>query len=262
MNPLQTAEQIKHLLSTVTWPGGSQDAVFGTRSVHVFAGTPTEEQIPAGFPWALVTFEPGEADEDHPEFIRQSFNILHACEVAGDPLGEFSIIGGSAADLGKSAGRGSAEVGARVRAAVADLTGIDGSKVIVSLTQPGAPTPVGRGRHIVVDEHTVEAWCLSQLHYAAPQEVVNTAGSLAWLGPHCSDRYDFVQYRVVEKAGSDPSTDPTDGTVVYTGSAAAAPGVASSGNTYTVFADYSSRGQSGVIEGSSEPERGSYIAVP
>ena len=69
MNPWQMAQQIKHKLTTVAWTVGATDVVFGTRGVHVFAGRPTEEQIPAGFPWALVGIDGGNADPDHPEFI-------------------------------------------------------------------------------------------------------------------------------------------------------------------------------------------------
>jgi len=169
MNPLQIAQQIKHVLATLTWPGGSQDLVFGARGVFVFAGTPTEEQIPAGFPWAMVGLDTGTPDEDQPELIRQGLTILMAAEVAGDPLGEFSMIGGAAADLGKSVGRGILEVMSVARPAIQDLVTSDGAQIMVSSASFGTPATLGGGRHIAVSELNIEALCVSSLHYASPQ---------------------------------------------------------------------------------------------
>ena len=254
------AQQLKHELETVVWPTGSGDLVFGGRGVHVFAGTPNEDQIPPGFPWCLVGIDNGEADVDSPEFITQGYTLLIAAEVAGDPLGEFSIIGGSVADLGKSVGRGVGEVAERVRFAVGNLIGIDGAQIMVSATSTGSPTPLGRGRHLVLDEMSLTALCTSSLHYTAPQSLAVVSGTWTWLGPHCSDRFDFLQYRLVSKTGIVPSTDPTDGTVEYTGTAATVDVVAASGKTFTIFADYNARGGSSV-DGSSDPEVGSYVVV-
>lgn len=262
MNTWQMAQQIQAALQAVTWGVGSDEVVFGTHGVFVFAGSPTEEQIPPDCPWCLVGIEPGENDDDAPDFLLQRFNLLYASEVAGDPLGEQAIMGGAAPDLGKSAGRGVAEVAARVFAAVGDLTGADGAKVLVSASSTGAPAPIGRGRHLVLGERTLECYCTEALAYAAPQVVRRTGANLAWEGSHCAARFDFLRYRVVQKAGTNPSSDPTDGTVVYTGTAAAAVGIVSAGNTYTVFADYSARGQAGpVVEGSSDPEVGAYVVA-
>jgi hypothetical protein len=64
----------------------------------------------------------------------------------------------------------------------------------------------------------------------------------------------------VQKSGSTPSTDPSDGTVIYTGTAPTLTGLAVVGNTYTVFADYDARGNN-IVDGSSSPVVGSYRAV-
>lgn len=264
MNPLQMALQIKHKLQEVAWPLGSGEVVFGSYGVAIFAGTPNEEQFPAGYPWVLVTPGSGRMDPDHPELITQTFGLMVAAEVAGDPQGEFALVGGSISDLGKSAGRGVMEVSERARFAVQDLTGADGAKIIVTSTSTGGPFTMGQGRHIAVAELTLECLCTSQEHYAAPQHLTHTGGdggTWSWEGAHCSDRFDFLQYRLVQKAGSSPSTDPSDGTVLYTGTTASTTGSATSGNTYTVFADYDARG-GGAVEDSSEPEVGSYVVVP
>ena len=261
MNPYQMAQQIKHRLQTITWPGGSTDVVFGARGVAVFAGLPTEEQIPVGFPWALVGIEGGEPDDEDETILNQRFNLVWAANVGGDPLGEHALIGGAVADLGKSAGRGVAELANRVRAAVGHLVAIDGAQVTVGTSSTGSPAPFGRGRHLALDEMSLEAICTAGLHYAAPQVLIRSGSVFSWSGAQCSERFDFLQYRIVEKAGSF-SADPSDGTVVSTGTADTGVDVTTviGGRYYTVFADYNSRGGS-TVEGSSDPLVGSYVAV-
>jgi len=263
MNPIQMALQIKHELQTATWSGG--DLVFGARgSVAVFAGAPTEEQIPPGFPWALVGLDSGDIDEDDPSHIMQRFSITIAAEVAGDRMGEYALIGGAAASLTKSAGRGVGEIAERVRSAVQSLTGADGASVQLSAINTGTPAILGRGRHVAMDELTLSAVCTSALYYAPPQrlrsESVDGGDTWLWAGAHCSSRFDFLQYRLVEKAGSSPSTSPSDGTVLYTGTAAQFVAAATSGKTYTVFADYNGRGGA-TVEASSAVVIGSYKVV-
>ena len=258
------AMQIRHVLRTVAWPGGAADVVFGTRGVFVFAGFPTEEQIPAGFPWALVSIDGGTPDEDHPEFLEQNYTIIVGAEVAGDPLGEFSIVGSSVADLGKSVGRGVSEIAERVRSAVENLTGADGAKVLLSSTSTGTPAAFGRGRHLTLHELSLTALCTSRLHYAAPQVArMPGAGTNTWEGTHVTDRFDFLQFNVIELTGTTPSADPTDGTSVLTTTAlsdAGDPFTPVIGRTYTVFAQYNARDGS-TVDGSSDPEVGSYVVV-
>jgi hypothetical protein len=260
MNPWQMAQQIRHRLATVTWPGGG-DPVFGPRGVAVFAGTPTEEQIPAGWPWCLVGVSAGTPDADHPELIEQGYDLVAGVDVAGDPLGEFALIGGAAPSAQRSSGRGVLEVAERVRAAVGNLTGADGAKVLLSSTTTGALTALGRGRHMALDELSLTAICTSALHYVAPQMISHDGTVWRWAGAHCSARFDFVHFRLVRKTGPLPSADPADGTVIYTGDAAQFAGPVAAGYTYTAFADYGARGGSAAIDGSSDPEVGSYLTV-
>lgn len=263
MNPLQMALQIRKELRALVWDVGSGDVVFGDRGVLVYAGgLLTEEQVVPGFPFALVVIESGTPDSDHPELIEQGFTVLTAAEVAGDPMGEFAVIGGSAADLGKSANRGVAEIAARVRSAVEDLVGVDGAKVILSSTSTGGAATVGRGRHIAFDELGLTAWCTSALHYAAPQQLDNTSDTWTWQGAHCSDRFDFLQYRLMYKTGSTPPDTPGDADdVVYTGTAATTTHTAVVGRAYSVFADYNARGGSSVEGSSLGSEVGAYLTT-
>lgn len=257
MNPWQMAQQIKRLLETVRW-SASGDVVFGDHgSVAVFAGAPTEEQIPPGFPWCLVGIADAEVDPDDPGLLTQQFRLMIAAEVAGDRMGEHAILGGGAQALGKSAGRGVGEVSERVRSAVQALTGADGAKILVSAISLGAPTAIGRGRHLAMEEVTVSALCTSAKHFAAPQHLRWVNPSWVWEGSHCAARFDFYRYRLVRKTGTAPPIDADDGTVLYTGTEPTWTGVRANGYTYGVFADYNSRGVASV-EGTSGPEVGSY----
>ena len=116
---------------------------------------------------------------------------------------------------------------------------------------------------MVLSEHSLSALCTSSLHYAAPQKIkLTSTNAWTWEGAHCSDRYDFKQYRFYEHTsimngvGTAASGTPT---LKYTGTSAAATVTKVTGRYYHAFADYSARKQSGVIEGTSSVEVGSYL---
>lgn len=257
MSPLQMAMQIRHILGRVRWTAGDADLVFGSRSVAVFAGTPTEEQIPPGWPWALVQIETGTTDDVHPDIVVQTYAVQVGAEVAGDPLGEFSLVGGSTRDIGTSAGRGVEEVAERVRAALGDLTTFDGAQIRLSSSSSAGPTTLGRGRHCSFATIRVEAHCSATDSYTAPQELRHSSGlnRWDWQGLRCSARYDFIDFRMLRKTGSSPSSSVTDGTVVYTGANPYAILPKIGGETYTVFARYGARG---TVTHTSDPIVGAY----
>lgn len=265
MNPVQLAQQLKHLLEQARWPSGSAGLVFGARgSVAVFAGLPTEEQIPAGFPWCLVSIDGGDHDPDEPALMVQRFSLVVSGEAGGDRLGEHAIIGGATADIGTSANKGVAEVAARARYAVESLTGADGCKIQVSGASTSPPQMVGRARHFAMQQIDLSAMCTSEPHFSAPQRIRHVNGKWRWEGSHCAARFDFLRYRLVRKSGSTPSQRPEDGTLLYTGADPEFTGTAQSGQVYTVFADYNGRGAGGggvTVEGSSSPEVGSWRTV-
>lgn len=264
MNPWQMAQQLKSKLQTVAWEDGSAEVVFGTRSVFVYAGTPPDPAaIGAGFPMALVVIGSGTADEFHPELLNQGFTIITMAEVAGDPLGEFSVIGSSISDAGKSAGRGVAEVAERTREAVQVLTGYDGAKILVSTTTTAQPLPFRDNlRHISYDELGLTCICTSQPQYAEPQEFARVDTTWTWDGAHCSNRFDFLQYRMGYVSGSTPAEDPGDlDTVVYTGTTASTTHTAVASSAYSVFADYDPRGTGSVANSSKGNLIGTYLTT-
>lgn len=260
MNPVQLAQQLKSILKAVQWPSGSQEVVFGIDGVSVYSGEPTEEVIPPGFPFVLIGIGDAVPDEDHPDLREQTFALIFVAEVLGDPLGENAVIGGSIADLGSSSGRGIAEVTAAALPAVRSLTTMDGASLVVSSVSSNSTNVLGRGRHLAMCEYRLTALCTEDPYYAAPARLRFIDGEFAWASAMCTSRFDFLRFRLVEKEGTAPSEDPDDGDVIYTGEDASFTGTATPGSTYTVFADYDSRG-SGVVEGTSAAVRGSYIVV-
>lgn len=257
------AQQLKHLLEAARWPAGSQDLIFGARGgVAVVAGNPTEDQIPKALPFCVIGIDAGECDPDEPGLVTQQFTVTSGAEVAGDQVGEHAVIGGPVTNLGRSAGRGVSEVSAQVRATIQSLTGADGARIMLSATATGTPRSMSADlRQIALEEVTVKAICTSLPFYAEPQRLRWTPGTFwIWEGDHCEARFDFLQYRLVRKRGRAPSVDPDDGELLYTGTAATWAGVQEGGFTYTVFADYNSRGSAGV-EGSSSPAVGSWRIV-
>ena len=252
MNPWQMSQQIKHELERVIWPGGV--VVFGTKGgVRVFADIPNEDQLPPIFPFAMVGLGSGVFDEDDPDLLVQTFTIMSAVMVRGDPMGEQAIIGGPAADLLSSKGRGSAEVTERARSAIKNLTGDDGARILVSTTTTSTPRLIS-GYQLVVEEFEVSVLCTSELEYTQPQEFAVAGSTWTWKGvQQCKSRYDFVQFRLGHVAGSAPTETPAGSTIVGTTTAETLTGVSQlAGKAYSIFADYSSRGQTGIVEGSSD----------
>lgn len=264
MNPVQLALQLRHLLRAVRWTGGAQDLVFGAfgDAVTVSQGPINETQIPPRVPFAVVHIDSGEHDPDDPGLLRQNFVVAVAAGSAGDPMGQFAIIGGPTDNLGKSANRGVGEVAERARAAVQALSGHDGVRVQLS-AESIAPVQqvLPDGRHIVFSAFECSAQCTSAPHYQAPQLLAASGGTWSWNGTGCSTRFDFITYHLVRKAGTSPSTSPADGTIVYSGTTPSFVGAATAGNTYTVFAEYNARRSTGIVEGYSSPVVGSYRVV-
>lgn len=262
MNSWQLAQQIKHELATVTWPTGSQEVVFGTRSVFIYSGQPPgDDEIAPGFPFALIQIDAGTPDPDDPDLIQQTFQVTIACEVAGDPMGEHAVIGSSRKDLGRSVGAGSAEVSERVRAALQKLSGSDGASLIVTGSGITGPNIPAEGRHVTFETYTITAYCTSQLYWTPPTNLRRSGGNWVWTGSQCSKRFDFLRFRLGRVAGTAPVADPAQATIVYTGTATTIALAADAGFTYMIWADYDPRATGSVAYSSLGDTLSSYVVV-
>jgi len=266
VNPWQLAQQIKSTLQSAVWPTGSGHPVFGAYddSIVIFSGTPSSEQMPGGFPFCMIAFGDANNDQNDPDYLTQTFDLYIGAECAGDPLGEFSIIGGAATDgsaveLGGSYGRGVGEVTERVIAEVGNLNGFDGAKILVTATRSGVPSPLDDS-HLVVDRVTIEAKCIAGLHYAAPQLLRVSGSTWTWEGSHCLSRFDFTQFRFGFIIGGTPASSPSGLDLVqYTGPLETFTHLPVAGRVYQIFADYSSRDPGNTVEGTSSALVGSYV---
>jgi hypothetical protein len=251
--------QIRSLLAQARWPTGDKALVFGgSNRVQVFAGVPTEDQVPQVTPWAMVGILDAAADEEHPDLLDQQFAVVVGADVHGDQSGQQALVGGPAPSIGRSGGRGVSELCAIVRDAAGTLSGHDGVRLV---GQESASTPlrqIAPGRSLALAEISIRCLCTAMPFYTAPQRLRYQTDRWLWDGEACSRRFDFAGYRLVRKQGTSPSASPSDGTVVYSGTQPMFVGTQSSGQVYTVFAVYDSRG-GGTIEGSSSPERGSFF---
>lgn len=269
MNPWQMALQLKHLLKQVEWPDGDQDLVLG-REVYVSAGAFTEDQLPGGFPFALVSPQGSNADEDHPNVVAQDFQVVLVQMVNGDRMGENSLVGGARKGraTGRSAQRGILELRERVATYIGALSGSDGARIQVSHTSGVAPQYVGDKRHLVFCNINLSARCSENLDHEPVQELTALGGAnqvlLTWHPP--VERWDYMQTEIVRKDGSTPPADVTDGTVVATKvlgelptyvDVPGAPGTYS----YAAFAGYRMVEGGTVVQARSAPEVGSTRAA-
>lgn len=262
MNPNQLARQIKHKLQTVRWPTGSADLVFGTRNVFVYAGAPTDDLQHPGFPCALVTVEDSTHDEDHPDLFEQSFGVILVTEVAGGSMGEFAVIGGARPNIGKSANAGLTEIAERARAAVEDLTGVDGARILLSASSTAGSQSLGRGRHIAFSQLNLVGLCTSAEYFAPPQQLARSGTAWSWEGAHCAARFDFVRYRLMWKSGSTPPATPADADgTAYTGTTPSTTHTAGTSRAYSIFADYSTRDPSVIEKSSAGDVVGAYLTT-
>ena len=217
MNESQMAQQIRHVLATATWPESPSRLVFGERMAFVVAGMPDEDELPGGFPFALVNIGGGTSDPDDPNLLEQNFTVLTVADVSGGRMGEQALVGGAKSALGTSANRGVLELNGRVRDALKDLKGSDGAALQLSATSAAVSSTT---------------W--------------------TWTGGQCSSRFDFIRYRLGYVAGAVPAETPEDlDTIVYTGTNPTATHTPVSSKTYSIFADYGTRGGT-AIDGSSD----------
>lgn len=263
MNVQQMALQLQSTIQAATWGVSDDEVVFGSQKgiVAVYADAPTEEQFPPAFPCCLIVIGEGECDDDHPSLIDQSFRLVMGASSTGSPLGSHALIGGPAASLGKSRNRGAVELLSRVRDAVGQIDGSNGASLQVASRSFSAPFLVGALRHVAFAQLTVRAKCTEDLYYAAPQQMAEpVSGTFTWDGQHCLDRFDFYEFELMSKSGSN-STSTSDGTSLWTGTALTANPALTSGLYYTIFAKYDDRGAAANNDGESAAVIGTYVVA-
>lgn len=252
MNEGQMAQQIRYVLSTAVWPESPNDLIFGDRLAFVVAGLPDEDELPGSFPFVLVNIGGGSSDPDDPNLLEQSFDVLTVADVSGGRMGEQALVGGAKSALGSSANRGVLELNGQVRRVLKDLKGIDGAALQLSATSAGSPVRLGRGRHMAIGESSFTGWITAAPSYTHPTLLAVSGSTWTWKGTQCAARFDFVQYRVGYVDGATPVESPDDlDVVIYTGTDPTASVAQVAGKTYSVFADYGSRGGT-AIDGSSD----------
>jgi hypothetical protein len=258
------AQQLRHVLRLATWPVAGGGLVFGAQ-VFAYAGDqPDDGAIPSAFPFALISLDTEANDPDDPDLVVQTFVVQVVAMVAGDPLGEFALIGGARRLLTKSAGAGVLEVAGRARAAVQKLTGFDGAHLIVSGDGAAAPATVAKGRHVAVQAQRVQAVCTSGEYYAPPQQLQLVGDTFSWHGEQCDGRFDFLQYRlgyITAPPGGPPVVNPLNANIVYTGTNREVAIAPVPGRVYSVFADYDPRSTGLVAYSSDGSATGAFIAT-
>lgn len=252
MNARQMAQQMRYVLGAAVWPEGAGALVFGDSLSYVLAGLPDEDELPGRFPFVLINLGGGTTDPDDPNLLEQGFDVLTVVDVPGGRLGEQALTGGAKSGLGTSANRGVLELNDRVRDALKDLRGVDGAALQLHATSTGAPTRLGRGRHLAIGESNFTAWVTAAPSYTHPTRLAESGGTWTWVGAQCSSRFDFLKFRLGYVDGAVPATNPLDLDVtVYTGSALTTDVGAVAGKAYSIFAEYNARGGS-VREGASD----------
>lgn len=258
MNPAQILKQVRKIIREVRWPGGSADLVVGL-NVFITEGATSEQDVPSVSPFVFITAGPTEAHPKEPGVLTIDVVVTICASVAGDPLGQAAIVGGVRLDTGKSAGRGVLEVESPILTRLQQLTGADGTPVVLSLVS-GTPTTQLGNRTVAQRTWTVRVLCTVEPEYDPPRNLVTAAGAaghavLTWKNP--PDRFDFRRVLLVRKAGATPPASVTDGTVVYTGELETFDDACGAGQfSWTIFAAYCFVENRGVDEDFSPVETG------
>ena len=83
MNAHQLLRQIGKIAGAATWPAGDQTRVF--RDVYFIAGELSEEQIPPGLGWLVLSALAGSSDEGEvPNGLRIVLSLPPGASLSGD----------------------------------------------------------------------------------------------------------------------------------------------------------------------------------
>jgi hypothetical protein len=260
VNPWQIAKQLRFKLAARTWSDVGGLTVFG--SVVVTTG-----DIPAVLgnfrsPSCAIKIGSATADPEQQKLITQTFDVLIAVALHGDPVGQAALVG-HGRTLGQTAsqGRGILEVEKELKAVVFSMTDQDGVRMILSTTTDAGVVAADADKPFAVGRiYSLEAKCCTDEYYHPPKRLVATGGAgsvtLSWALP--PTRFDTLRVVLRRAAGATAPTSATAGTgVTLSGPLATTvvDTVAAGAYSYAIFMAYDETGN-GNAERYSEQEVG------
>ena len=210
MTPWQIARQIKFLLESRTWPGGSSK-VFG--DVRVTAATDEDTFGMLANPYVLINALDGTPYDGggDPTFYQQAWACAVGTRVEGGQYGEEALLGGSRIGAGatgqqSSAGRGLLEIEEEFLKAVNLLRSANGQRASCTWRSAvGAGLVQGMG-YVAQRSYQIECPCTAERYYHPPQDLTKSGNTVSWDMSEAASRYDFWKVRLFRKAGSTPPT--------------------------------------------------------
>lgn len=255
MNPWQCFRQIQSTLQAAVWPG-TANLVFPPNSVIVSAAPSPGIFETLGMPVSILRPLGVQSDPLHdqePGLLRQECGLTLAQIVAGDAVGEHSLMG-AIRQTDKSAGRGLLELEERTLAEIELLNGLEGFNIL-NRFRSAPKADVGGNRYVAWRDYLFEMDCASDATYEAAGSLTATAAggtvTLVWTLP--SGRYDISSVILRRASGSTAPPTSVSGTGITLGSALAvtvddAPGSGTwSYSVFVVYADATSAARSTTI---------------
>lgn len=234
MNTWQILQQIQFKLLARRWEGAPLGGlVFQQSSVIVSVGG--EEAAMATLITPTCVIQPlgassDPAHDEEPDLIMQNINVRLTVTVPGDPLGEYSLIGGGRQGQTDSRGRGLLEVEEEVLGAVAELNTIDGIVIYNRAKSEAQAELDDNDRYTALRAYSFEALTTASrfyhpvINFIATDAAVASFADINWDLPPA--RFDTRGVRILRVAGATPTTNPNNplATVVLDGSTNPDPG--------------------------------------
>jgi len=233
VNTWQILQQLRFKLLARRWEDAvANQNVFQESSVIISVGGDEAAMATLITPTCVIQPLGASSDPSHdeePDLIMQSINVRVTVTVPGDPLGEYSLIGGGRQDQGDSRGRGLLEVEEEILGAIGELNTIDGVVIYNRAKSEAQAELDDNDRYTAMRAYSFEALTSASRFYPPAEKFAavdaGAAGDadLTWIPAPI--RFDSRGVRILRVAGAVPTLDPADGgaVVVLDGSAFPAP---------------------------------------
>lgn len=250
MNQLQIARQIKYLIESDSWSGGSQTVQAIISSMPMRDILRVHERLPV----AVVRLGSQTFDPDFPEIaLNIGISVEIAQRVDNDSYGEANIKGGARPSLLVSAGRGLGEISSQIIQAIKKNepnTGISFHSRIES------SSAYSHSEYPPYAIHTIQLSAKGGIdpYYHPARLISNSSGTLSWTLP--PDRFDRYEVILRYAAGSTAPSSVTAGSgatlsgVLATSYTHGADGQGSGTFSYALFAGYDVTGIPGSLTSS------------